>query len=156
MEVGASLIARSRFGMGLLGWSVLLALVLTLAPERAWHELRRLSAVAVALEDPVVIELRKDAGQTHWVFADRVVYAFWAGLPVPPELAVIPRKRVWSGQLTEAELIEYLERYRPERTLLLSGLTDWPGLAAYIQAHYEPDTGGSGSGLIWRHRNGLP
>jgi hypothetical protein len=26
----------------------------------------------------------------RWMFADRVIYAFWAGLPVPPELAVIP------------------------------------------------------------------
>jgi hypothetical protein len=156
MEVGVSLITRFRFGMGLLGWSMLLALVLTLAPERAWHGLRRLCAVAVALEDPMVLVLRKDAGQTRWVFADRVIYAFWAGLPVPPELAVIPRKRIWSGQLTESELLEYLERYRPERMLLLSSLADWPSLPDYVQAHYETDSGGSGSGWFWRRREGLP
>jgi hypothetical protein len=44
LDVRASLMAKLRFGMGWLGWSMLVSLVLTLAPERAWHELRRLSA----------------------------------------------------------------------------------------------------------------
>jgi hypothetical protein len=135
---------------------MLVSLVLTLAPERAWHELKRLSAVSMALDDPMVTELRNDAARTRWVFADRVIYAFWAGVPVPPELAVIPRKRIWSGQLTEAELLECLERYRPERLLLLSSVADWPSLPDYVQAYYENDPGGSGSGGFWRRREESP
>ena len=152
MDVQASRLAKLRFGMGWLGWSMLLSLVLTLAPERAWHEWRRLSAVSMALDDPMVIELRKDAARTRWVFADRVIYAFWAGLPVPPELAVIPRKRIWSGQFTEAELLECLERYRPEGIVLVTGLGDWPGLADYVQARYESDSSGHPSGWFWRRK----
>ena len=153
LDVRASLMAKLRFGMGWLGWSMLVSLVLTLAPERAWHELRRLSAVSMEHDDPMVMELRKDAARTRWVFADRVIYAFWAGLPVPPELAVIPHKRIWSGQLTEAELLKCLERYRPEQMLLWSSRTDFPGLSNYVQAHYETDSGGSE--WFWRRKNEL-
>jgi hypothetical protein len=156
LDVRASLMAKLRFGMGWLGWSMVVSFALTLAPEKAWHELRRLSAVSMAFDDPMVMALRKHAARTRWVFADRVIYAFWAGLPVPPELAVIPHKRIWSGQFTETELLECLERYRPERMLLLSSMTDFPGLSDYVQAHYETDSGGSGSGWFWRRRDELP
>jgi hypothetical protein len=107
----------------------------------------------MAFDDPMVMELRKDAGRTRWVFADRVIYAFWAGVPVPPELAVIPHKRIWSGQLTEVELLKCLERYRPEQMLLWSSRTDFPGLSNYVQAHYETDSGGSE--WFWRRKNEL-
>ena len=69
--------------------------------------------------------------------------------------AVIPHKRIWSGQLDETEVLECLERYRPERMLLLSSSTNWPGLSDYVQAHYETDSGGSGSGWFWRRRDEL-
>ncbi len=148
LEVRASLAAKLRLGIGSLGWFMVVSLAL--APEKAWHELMRLSAVSPALDDPLVVELRKHAAQTRWVFADRVIYAFWAGLPVPPELAVIPRKRIWSGQLTETEVLECLARYRPEGILLVSGFAGWPDLSNYIQAHYQSDTADSMRGLFWR------
>jgi hypothetical protein len=144
--------ARFRFGTGWLGWLTLVSLVLTLAPERAWYDLRRLSTVSLALDDPVVLELRKDAGRTRWVFADRVIYAFWAGLPVPPELAVIPKKRIWSGQLTGIELRDCLERYRPEGIVLVTGMGDWPGLSEHIREGYEPVGSDSEGGWYWRRK----
>jgi hypothetical protein len=137
-------------GIGWLGWSVVVSLVLTLVPEKAWYELMRLSAVSPALEDGYVIGLKKHAAQTRWVFTDRVIYAFWAGLPVPPELAVVPSKRIWSGQINETSVMECLERYRPEQILLLSSSGDKPGLSNYIAAHYQPGPAGHAGGLYLR------
>src|SRR5439155_1822940 len=150
-DIWASLAAKLRVGIGWLGWSMVVSLVLTLAPENAWNELMRLSAASPALEDPRVIELKRHAARTHWIFTDRVIYAFWAGLPVPPELAVIPSKRIWSGQISETEVLECLERYRPEQILLLSGLGDKPGLSNYIGAHYRPDSAGGAGELYLRN-----
>jgi 4-amino-4-deoxy-L-arabinose transferase-like glycosyltransferase len=149
-DIWASLAAKLRVGIGWLGWSLVVSLVLTLAPEKVWNELMRLSAAFPALEDPRVLELKRHAARTHWIFTDRVIYAFWAGLPVPPELAVIPSKRIWSGQISETEVVECLERYRPEQILLLS---DWEkrfGLSDYIRAHYQSDPAGEVGGLYLR------
>jgi hypothetical protein len=148
-DIWASLPAKLRLGMGWMGWSLVVSLALTLAPEKAWNAVTRLSAAPPAMEDPNVNALRKHAAQTHWVFADRVIYAFWAGLPVPPELAVIPSKRVWSGQINEIETLDCLERYQPEQILLLSGWGDKPRLSNYIHAHYRTDAD-SGSVLYLR------
>ncbi len=150
LDLGASLATKLRAGIGWLVWSIFVSLVLTLAPEKAWNEWLRLSAAVPAMENQNVAELRKNAAQTHWVFTDRVVYAFWAGLPVPPELAVIPSKRIWSGQISKAQIVECLERYRPEQILLQS---DWEtkfGLSEYMQAHYQSDSANGLNGLYPR------
>jgi 4-amino-4-deoxy-L-arabinose transferase-like glycosyltransferase len=138
-DLRASWTARAKAVIGWPMWSMLVALVLTLAPENGWLELRKLGIARSAHEDPMVLKLRERAAQTRWVYADRVIYAFWAGLPVPPELAVVPHKRVWSEQITAEEVIECLERYRPEQVLLVPGAEERLGLTDYLETHYERD-----------------
>jgi hypothetical protein len=138
-DLRASWKARTRVIIGWPMWSMLVALVLTLAPENGWLELRKLGIARSAHEDPMVLKLRERAGETRWVYTDRVIYAFWARLPVPPELAVVPHKRVWSGQITAEEVIECLERYRPEQVLLAVGGDRRLGLDEYLKLYYEPD-----------------
>lgn len=76
---------------------------------------------------------------TQWLFTDRPVYAFKAGLPVPPETAVISAKRLNAGNLTMADLLALWQRYQPEQ-ILLARWTDQiqqnPELAHYLDAHY--------------------
>ncbi len=151
-DISASLAAKLRAGIGWLGWSMLVSLVVTLAPEKAWNELTKVSAALPAQQDAIVIELRKHAAHTRWVFTDRVIYAFWAALPVPPELAVVPSKRVWSGQLSDTQVATYLERYRPEQVLLLSRWMENSNLSDYIQTHYQVDPAGRVGGLYYRNR----
>jgi dolichyl-phosphate-mannose-protein mannosyltransferase len=138
-DLRASLATKLRVGIGWLGWSMVVSLVLTLAPEKAWNELGRLSAALPAGEDPRVIALRKHAAQTRWVFTDGAIYAFWAGLPVPPEFAVIIWKRIWSGQINEREIMQCLDRYRPEQILLLSRWKDSSVLSDYLNLNYQAD-----------------
>jgi hypothetical protein len=71
-------------------------------------------------DDRRVTELRKYASQTQWVYTDRVIYAFHAGLLVPPELAVVPAKRIVAEGLGDANIIAMLQRYEPEQVLLVS------------------------------------
>jgi hypothetical protein len=57
-------------------------------------------------DSPVVAKMKEYAGRTHWVYAQQVIYALHAGLPVPLELAVVTLKRFWSDQVSTAEVVE--------------------------------------------------
>jgi 4-amino-4-deoxy-L-arabinose transferase-like glycosyltransferase len=60
----------------------------------------------------------KHKNSTQWLFTDRPIYAFYAGLPVPPEIAVISYKRLNSGSLTTKDILAILQNYRPEQIVL--------------------------------------
>jgi len=54
----------------------------------------------------------------RWIFTDMPIFAFYADIPVPPELAVISAKRIFTKNLQPAYLIAVLEKYKPEIILL--------------------------------------
>jgi len=62
------------------------------------------------------------------------MYAFRAGLPVPPELATVSDKRVSTGNLTEDHLIEIVNKYQPEQILI--GRFNFPLFETYIRERY--------------------
>ncbi len=132
----------SRWGwvelaLGVLLWFLVLGTVLTDWPARLRTEVRRLTRTVPASADPAVIALRQRAAGTRWIFTEHLIAAFWARLPVPPELAVIPAKRVWSGQIDGPEFRHYLAAYQPRLLLGSPGVTRDFGLEAYLAQHYR-------------------
>ena len=77
----------------------------------------------------------KFAPQTEWVVTDLPMYAFRAGLRVPPELAVFSLKRVETGNLAEAEVLATVIKYSPEQVLI--GRFEFPALERYLDEHYR-------------------
>lgn len=76
---------------------------------------------------------------TKWVFTDRPIYAFYAGLSVPPEMAVISSKRINSGKLTNQEMLAVLKKYRPEQIVIArmhSQIISDPNISNYINKYY--------------------
>jgi 4-amino-4-deoxy-L-arabinose transferase-like glycosyltransferase len=73
--------------------------------------------------------------KTHWMVTDLPMYAFYARLPVPPNLVVFSRKRFDTGQLTEAEILEGIQKYQPEQVLL--GRADLPRVQQYLKENYR-------------------
>jgi hypothetical protein len=63
-------------------------------------------------------DLSQYAAGTKWIFTDRPITAFYAGLRVPPEVAVFSHKRLLAGFFTPAEQLACLRRYKPEQVLL--------------------------------------
>lgn len=122
--------------LALLLWSGLLALAAAGLPEKLQRGLASISDGENAQENPIVRQLKEFRTKTRWVFTDRVIYAFHAGLPVPPELAVIPSKRVWSGRITSAQVLESLRKYRPEQVVLFGAQKRDEQLKDYIDANY--------------------
>jgi hypothetical protein len=80
----------------------------------------------------------KDA--TNWIFTDHPIYAFYAKLRVPPEIAVMSYKRLNSGELTSPEILAVLQNYRPEQIVLsrwTSQLKSDNKFMAYINDNYS-------------------
>jgi hypothetical protein len=88
----------------------------------------------VSTEDPdkylIVASMRNYASQTNWVYTDRPMFAFRAQLPVPPNLAVISKKRIAAGALTEDQILETLVEYKPEQ--IFTDRFDLPVIQEYM------------------------
>ncbi len=88
-----------------------------------------------AFEDKVLRKIEQYAPRTSWMVTDMPMYAFRAGISVPPDLAVISWKRLASGELTEAHILDTLQAYQPEQILL--GRFEFPSLDPYLQENYH-------------------
>ncbi|MBE9177766.1 glycosyltransferase family 39 protein [Oculatella sp. LEGE 06141] len=124
----------SKLGFsGLVGVFVILTVVGT--PDRLTRPIND-----VPIDDRRVAELvGQYRHQTHWVLTDRPVYAFAAGLPVPPEIAVMSRKRFNSGALTFDDLLTVLQTYQPEQIVLakyINRIKAYDPLRKYINQNY--------------------
>lgn len=92
-------------------------------------------AAAEGREAPFLAEMTRYAPKTHWVVTDLPMYAFRAGIPVPPPLAAMTGKRIASGELTEASIIQTIEDYKPEQVLV--GRFDLPAVESYLRQDYR-------------------
>jgi len=55
---------------------------------------------------------------TQFMYADERVYSFHTGIPIPPKLAVLSLKRLWSGDLTNEKIAAELWSIKPGVILL--------------------------------------
>lgn len=68
--------------------------------------------------EPVLEYIARLKPYAHWMYATKEIYSFHAGIPMPPELAVVPLKRFWAGEITNDEIAAELASVRPEIILL--------------------------------------
>ena len=92
--------------------------------------------VRAPFEDRVMRKINQYADQTEWMVTDLPMFAFRAGIPVPPELAVISGKRFAAGELSEQEIIDEVKQYQPEQVLI--GRFELPLLEQYLNGSYLP------------------
>jgi hypothetical protein len=126
-----------RRSWALLLWSAALSLALTSAPLKVLDEWRRMRLAPRVEEDVLLQELAAWRHRANWIYTPQVIYAFHARIPVPPELAVVPRKRFASAQIDQAGILQIVKRYEPEILLLFaSGLDrEW---REYLESRYKP------------------
>ena len=73
---------------------------------------------------------------THWMFTDRPIFAFYANIPVPPELAIITEKRGLQSNKMRGYLKNTLQKYSPELILLNQMQFYGPEVISYIKENY--------------------
>jgi 4-amino-4-deoxy-L-arabinose transferase-like glycosyltransferase len=100
-------------------------------------ELRRLTP---AYNAEVAAFVREGyAGEPGWVFSDRPIYAFRAGLPVPPPIAALTVKRMRSTGVSDQEMAAVLQSYHPEIVVLERFRPDYgPVFRSALASRYEP------------------
>jgi hypothetical protein len=84
--------------------------------------------------------------QTRWFLTDRPIYGVYAGLPVPPEIAVFSKKSLATGLINDASLTAVLQRDRPEQVAIgrfRKQLAAYPQFTATLAENYIEDYGGS-------------
>lgn len=98
------------FSLGLL----CVALIMLKAPK----ELTDLGQPKPEDATSIVQLMSEHAWKTQWVLTDRPIVAFYAGLNVPPPLAVFSEKRIRAGELTQTELLRCIAEYKPEQVFI--------------------------------------
>jgi hypothetical protein len=80
--------------------------------EAAIREAPRLQASLV------LKELERFRPYARFLFSDQPIYTFHSNIPIPPHLAVLSLKRLWTGDMTNAKLVAELEEVKPGLILL--------------------------------------
>jgi 4-amino-4-deoxy-L-arabinose transferase-like glycosyltransferase len=63
-------------------------------------------------------DIAKYKPYAKFIYTEELAYSFHAGIPMPTNLAVMPVKRFWSGDMTNARLRDEMWRVKPELILL--------------------------------------
>jgi len=77
------------------------------------------------------------AQKARWIFTFKLSASFFLKVPVPPELIVVPKKRIWTGQFTPEIVATTFKQYHPEIVILPQNhwlYTD--GVKKYLDSQY--------------------
>jgi hypothetical protein len=61
----------------------------------------------------VLKEIERYKPFSEWIYADNLTYSFHSGIPMPPQLAVVSLKRLWSGEITVAGVGDEVRKFKP-------------------------------------------
>lgn len=106
------------YGVGVIATGFLVAILFYPLPVLALIQQETVSNLPT-YRPQVVDHLRQDVQtQPGVIFTDRPFYAFQAHAITPPETAVLSRKRLQSGEITDEMLVKVLEKYAPHYIIL--------------------------------------
>lgn len=86
--------------------------------------------------DTFLEKVLQNRQSTRWIYSENNLYPFYAGLPTPPELAVIPLTRRWSGNITESEILNVVREYHPEQLVLTPNTCQAPEWKSFLGRNY--------------------
>jgi hypothetical protein len=128
----------SLHGLGLaLAAPLLSVMVVAYAGVVLHSEIEKIRGVRRADTDSLVAAMKAAGPRTQWVYTRATMYAFHAKLRVIPELAVMPYKRFWSGEITQPEILALVKRYRPEQLLLDDRDMGDAEMARFVTGQYK-------------------
>ncbi|MBX3747935.1 MAG: glycosyltransferase family 39 protein [Verrucomicrobiae bacterium] len=107
-------------GSAALGLLAVVALWVSFGVTLFSREVLLVSPKSARHDDELLSIIGKYAASSKWVFArgPGLVYAFRSGIPMPPELIILSRKRFLAGRIREEDVTALVERYDPEMLLL--------------------------------------
>lgn len=100
-----------------------------------WCQACNKNIVFNSIERQFLAEIIQSSSQTNWIVTDSPIFAVRAGIPVPPATAVLSRKQLETGNITNDKLIKIIEQYQPEKILLKR--FPWTEVTDYLQKDYQ-------------------
>jgi 4-amino-4-deoxy-L-arabinose transferase-like glycosyltransferase len=116
--------------------------VLIAQPERRLEaQVNDLRGKPRASASLIVARLRELRPKVRWVYSDAVIYPFHAGLPVPPQLAVVMPKRFWSGQISTRQIVDACEDLKADALVLrVPAAHEWGSVAGRDYVNVTSET----------------
>jgi hypothetical protein len=84
----------------------------------------------------VLREIERLKHFARFIYTEQTVYSFHSGIPMPPDLAILPLKRFWSGDMTNARIAAEMWETKPEVILLRNDAREVP-FQDLIDAEYR-------------------
>ena len=116
-----ALFKTARSQRGYVFW-VLLGLYTVLAAPwlgaRLYFQVAGIRHFPQTYNTPVLREIDRLKPSAHFMYADDPIYSFHAGIPLPPDLALLTLKRFWAGDMTNDRLTTEISEIKPEIILL--------------------------------------
>jgi 4-amino-4-deoxy-L-arabinose transferase-like glycosyltransferase len=113
---GAANYAEHKARTAIVGLILTAALLWTCG--RVYFQIGSIRSAPRIYSDLAIAEMARFKPFTQWLYADEPIYSFHAGIPFPPNLAVIMYKRLWSGDMTNEKLAAELGAVKPGLILL--------------------------------------
>src|ERR1017187_2242098 len=93
-------ISPKRTRVLLIVFSLYVICALTWMGARVYLQIRDIRNSAQTYSSLVLTQIERYKPSTEWMYADKPIYSFHSGIPLPPPLAVVMLKRLWSGEMT--------------------------------------------------------
>ena len=87
------------------------------------------------LEYQFLAEINQSDLKTDWIVTDSPMFAFRAGIPVPPATAVLSRKQLETKNMTDARVIDIINQYQPKQVFLKR--FEWSQLNEFLVLNYK-------------------
>lgn len=114
------------FGIFALGWM----------SSRVYFQVTGIRGSPQTYSSLVLGEIERLKPFVDFIYTDESIYSFHAGIPMPPNLAVLPLKRFWSGDMTNDRVAEEMWAVKPEVILLRNDTREVP-FQDLIDAEYR-------------------
>jgi len=103
---------------------------------RLYLQVRTVRNSPQTYNDLVIREMARFKPFAQWLYTDEPIYSFHSGIPLPPDLAVVMLKRLWSGDMTNARIAAEVADYRPGLILLRNDARTMP-FQALLEREYR-------------------
>lgn len=107
----------------------------TLKEIRSWQTACNAKTIATSLDRQFLASIVRSRSQTDWLITDSPIFAFRARIPVPPATAVLSRKQLETGSITQDQLIDIIQQYQPEQVFFKR--FDWSEVANFLEQDYR-------------------
>ncbi|MEM8722864.1 MAG: glycosyltransferase family 39 protein [Cyanobacteria bacterium P01_G01_bin.39] len=91
--------------------------------------------ISTSHDQQFLTAIEQSSQHSDWLVTDSPIFAFRAGMPVPPQTAVLSRKQLETGNITEEQLIEIIKQYQPHQILFKR--FEWSSVVDFLQQDYR-------------------